>query len=116
MVTIVVIFNLIIAAILLYVARRVWLIRLKLRRINNKLIAIERGIQVALSSTPNAIYRGQMGIYQLKQGNEPLQLQIQRMRQVLSLLTIGQQTWQRFFLASSPFNARLTRAAKLFRK
>jgi len=116
MVIIVVIFNLIIAAILLYVASRVWLIRQKLRRITNKLIVIERSTQVALSITPNAIYQGQMGIYQLKQGNEPLQLQIQRLRQVLSLLTIGQQTWQRFFLAGSPFNPSLTRAAKLFRK
>lgn len=116
MVTIVVIFNLIIAAILLYVARRVLLIRQKLRRINNKLIAIERSTQVALSITPNAIYQGQMGIYQLKQGNEPLQLQIQRMKQVLSLLVIGQQTWQRFFLAGSPFKLGLRQRTKLFRK
>jgi len=116
MVTIVVIFNLIITAILLYVASRVWLIRQKLRRINNKLIAIERSTQLALSSIPSAIYQGQMNIYQLKQGNEPLQVQIQRIKQVLSLLVIGQQTWQRFFLAGTPFKPGLRQPAKLFRK
>lgn len=116
MVTTVVIFNLIIALILLYVARQVWLIRKKLKRINNKLIAVERSTQVALSTTPNAIYQGQMSIYQLKQRNEPLQVQIQRMKQVLSLLVIGQQTWQRFFLAGSPLKYGLRQPAKLFRK
>lgn len=116
MVTIVVIFNLIIALLLLYIARRVWLIRQKLRRINNKLIAIERSTQVALSGIPNAIYQGQMGIYYLRQRNEPLQVQIQRMKQVLSLLAIGQQTWQRFFFAGNPFKPGLRQPAKLFRK
>lgn len=116
MVTIVVIFNLIIALILLYVAGRVWLIRQKLKRINNTLIAVERSTQAALAGTPNAIYQGQTSIYQLKQGNEPLELQIQRMNQVLSLLSIGQQIWQRFFFAGSPFKPRLTQPAKFLRK
>lgn len=116
MVTIVVIFNLIIALVLLYVAGRVWLLRQKLKRINNTLIALERSTQAALVGTPNAIYQGQTGIYQLKERNEPLQLQIQRMKQVLSLLAIGQQVWQRFLFAGNPLNSRLAPPAKLFRK
>ena len=105
--------NLFIALILLYVARRVWLLRQKLRRINNTLITVNRRTQAALAGTPNAIYKGQMGIYQLKQSNEPLQVQIQRVRQVLSLLSVGQQAWQRFSFPSTAF---LGRQAPRFRK
>lgn len=116
MVTIVVSFNLIIALILLYVAGRVWLLRQKLKRINNTLIAIELSTQAALAGTPNAIYQGQTGIYQLKHRNEPLQLQIQRMKQVFSLLAIGQQVWQRFLFVGNPLNPRFTQSAKLIKK
>lgn len=87
MVVTIIVINVLIASILLYVARRLWLLRQKLQRINNKLIAINRSTGAALAGIPNAIYRGQMGIYQLKQRNEPLQIQIQRVKQVLSLLS-----------------------------
>ncbi|WP_009633621.1 hypothetical protein [Synechocystis sp. PCC 7509] len=113
MVVTIVIINVLIALILLYIARRVWLLRQKLQRLNNKLIAINRSTGAALAGTPNAIYKGQMGIYQLKQRNEPLQIQIQRVRQVLSLLSIGQQAWQRF---SFPNTAFIRRQTPRFRK
>lgn len=117
MVVTIVVINVLIASILLYVARRIWLLRQKLQRINNKLIAINRSAGAALSGTPNAIYKGQIGIYQLKQRNEPLQVQIQRVRQVLSLLSIGQQAWQRFSFPNTTFlNSRLGRQTPRFRK
>ncbi len=106
MVVTIVIINVSIALILLYVARRVWLLRQKLQRINNTLIAINRSAGAALTGTPNAIYQGQMGIYQLKQRNEPLQIQIQRVRQVLSLLSVGQQAWLRFSFPNTAFLGR----------
>ena len=113
MVVTIIVINVLIASILLYVARRLWLLRQKLQRVNNKLIAINRRTQAALAGTPNAIYKGQMGLSQLKQRNEPLQVQIQRVRQVLSLLSVGQQAWQRF---SFPNTAFLGRQAPRFRK
>lgn len=58
MVVTIVIINVSIALILLYVARRVWLLRKKLQRINNTLIAINRSAGATLTGTPNAIYRG----------------------------------------------------------
>ena len=106
MVVTIVIINVLIALILLYIARRIWLLRQKLQRLNNKLIAINRSAGAALAGTPNAIYQGQMGIYQLKQKNEPLQIQIQRVRQVLSLLSVGQQAWQRFSFPNTAFLGR----------
>ena len=113
MVVTIVIINVLIASILLYVARRLWLLRQKFQRINNKLIAINRSAGAALAGTPNAIYKGQMGLSQLKQRNEPLQVQILRVRQVLSLLSVGQQAWQRF---SFPNTAFLGRQMPRFRK
>ena len=113
MVVTIIVINVLIASILLYVARRVWLLRQKLQRINNKLIAINRRTQAALAGTPNAIYKGQMGLSQLKQRNEPLQVQILRVKQVLSLLSVGQQAWQRF---SFPNTAFLGRQRPRFRK
>ena len=113
MVVTIVIINVSIALILLYVARRVWLLRQKLQRINNTLIAINRSAGAALTGTPNAIYKGQMGLSQLKQRNEPLQVQILRVRQVLSLLSVGQQAWQRFSLPNTAF---LRRQMPRFRK
>ena len=113
MVVTIVIINVVIASILLYVARRLWLLRQRFQRINNKLIAINRSAGAALAGTPNAIYKGQMGLSQLTQRNEPLQVQILRVRQVLSLLSVGQQAWQRF---SFPNTAFLGRQMPRFRK
>ena len=109
----IVIINVVIASILLYVARRLWLLRQRFQRLNNKLIAINRSAGAALAGTPNAIYKGQMGLSQLKQRNEPLQVQILRVRQVLSLLSVGQQAWQRFSLPNTAF---LRRQMPRFRK
>lgn len=94
MVTVVVI-NTLIALLLFYVAWQVRQLRPRLTRIADKLIAVERSTQAALQRAPNAMTRGQTGIQKLRQGNEPMQLKIQRVRQVLSLLGIGQQIWQR---------------------
>lgn len=96
MVTVVVIINITIALSLLYVARRIWRIWQRLRRLTNTIVAVERSTHAVLCVAPNAISRSQQGIQRLQQGNEPLQLQLQRVRQVVSLLVLGQQGWQRF--------------------
>ena len=108
MVVTIIIINVLIASILLYAARRLWLLRRRFQRLNNSLIAVNRSAGAALAGTPNAIYKGQMGLYQLKQRNEPLQVQILRVRQVLSLLSVGQQAWQRFSFPNTSFLGRQT--------
>ncbi len=95
MVTVVVVINLAIALMLLYVAWRLRLLRQRLARVANTLSAIERSTHAVLWGAPNSIFLGQAGIYRLRQGNEPLQLQLQQVRQVLSLLVLGRQAWQR---------------------
>jgi hypothetical protein len=96
MVTVVVVINLAIALILLYLAWQLRQIRQRLARLAITLIAIERSTHAVLWGAPNTIFVSQAGINQLRQGNEPLQLQLQQVRQVLSLLVVGRQAWQRF--------------------
>lgn len=95
MVTVVVVINLAIALMLLYVAWRLRLLRQRLTRVANTLIAIERSTHAVLWRAPNTIFVSQAGINRLLQGNEPLQLQLQQVRQVLALLVFGRQAWQR---------------------
>lgn len=95
MVTIVVAINLILSALLLYIARRIWQIRRQLARTADTLIAIERCTRSILRDAPETIYCGQDGIYRLKQSGEPLQLQLQQLRQAISLLLVGWQAWSR---------------------
>lgn len=96
MVMVVVVINLTIALMLLFVAWRVRLLRLRLAQIVNTLVAIERSTHAALWGAPNSIFLAQVGIDRLTEGNEPLQLQLQRVRQILSVLVVGRQAWQRF--------------------
>lgn len=100
MVTVVVIINLAIALILLFLAWRFWLLRQQLANIADTLIAVERSTNEVLRGAPLAISLSQQGIHQLRQsnqqGNKPLQLQLLRVRQVLSVLVLGRQSWRRF--------------------
>lgn len=96
MVTVVVVINFAIALTLLYTAYRICQVRQQLAQIAKTLIAVERDTHAVLGGAPTAILLGQVSIRQLRQGNKPLQLQLQRVRQVVSLLVFGRQVWQRF--------------------
>lgn len=106
MVTVVVVINLALALILIFVAWRVWQLRLLLARLADNLSIYERSIQAGLSGVPNAISTGRLGIRRLRQGPPP-ELQLPRVRQVLTLLGVGQQIWQR---------SRLVRRSKFLKK
>lgn len=96
MVTVVVVINLAIALILLFLAWQFRQLRQRLANVADTLIAVERSTDAVLHGAPAVISLGQQGIHQLRQGNEPLQLQLQRVRQILSLLVLGRQAWTRF--------------------
>lgn len=95
MVVTVVVFNFTLAIVLLYIAWQVQQLQFHLRRIADTLTLWQRNTAAVLQGTPDAIYTGQQGIKQLRRSNEPLQLQIQQVRQILILLGIGQQVWRR---------------------
>lgn len=96
MVTVVVVINLAIALILLFLAWQFWQLRQRLAIVADTLIAVERSTHEVLRGAPASISLGQQGIHRLRQGNKPLQLQLQQVRQVLSLVVFGQQAWKRF--------------------
>ena len=100
MVTVVVVINFVVALMLLFIAWRIWQIRPQLARAADTLIAVERSTHKVLGGAPTAISISQQNIHQLGQGNEPLQLQLQQVRQVLSFLVFGRQVWQRFSRSS----------------
>ncbi|GAX44772.1 hypothetical protein NIES4075_57910 [Tolypothrix sp. NIES-4075] len=98
MVTVVVIINLLISLILLYIARRVWQLKKRLANIANRLAAAERCTHAVLDKAPSNISRRQQNIHNLRQGNQSIQVQIQQVRQIFSLLLVGQQIHGRYFV------------------
>ncbi len=100
MVTVVVVLNTLIALMLLYVAWRVWKLKQKLEIVADRLAAYERCSHTVLYTAPEKIYTAQQNIYNLRQGNQKLEVQIQQVRQIISLLFLGRQVWQRSFPSS----------------
>ncbi|AFY32920.1 hypothetical protein [Calothrix sp. PCC 7507] len=97
MVTVVVVINTLISLALLYIAWRVWKLKQRLGRIADRLTAYERRSHAVLSKVPENIYTSEQNIYTLQQKNQAFQMQIQQVRQILSLLLLGRQIWQRYF-------------------
>ena len=97
MVIVVVIINTLISLILLYVARRVWLLKQRLANLANRLTAAERRTHALLDKAPENISRREQNIHNLRQGNQSIQIQIQQVRQIFSLLLVGQQIQRRYF-------------------
>jgi hypothetical protein len=97
MVTFVVVINTLISFLLFYVAWRVWKLKQQLRLITDKLTNYESCSHAFLYTAPEKIYFVQQNIHNLRQGNQRLELQIQQLRQIISLLLLGRQIWQRSF-------------------
>jgi hypothetical protein len=98
MVALVVIINILISLILLYIARQVWKLKQRLANMANRLTALERCTHAVLDKAPSNISRRQQNIQNLRQGNQSIQAQIQQVRQIFSLLLVGQQIQRRYFV------------------
>jgi hypothetical protein len=97
MVILVILVNTVISVILLYVAWRVRQLKQQLEYISDRLTIYESCTHAALNKAPDNIYLSQENIYNLRQKNQVLQMQIQQVRQIISLLLLGQQIWRRYF-------------------
>ncbi len=95
MVIVVIVINLALALMLMYGAWSVWQLRSQLAQLADALSNYEQSILAGLSGTPEAIYTIQISIHQLGQGSLPLDLKLLRIQQVLTLLGVGKQIWQR---------------------
>lgn len=96
MLTVVLILNLLIAGLCWYVVWRVWQLRHALSRVTNALIVAERSTHRVLYQAPEAILRGQSNTYQLRYQYQQVLLQIQKVRQILTLLGLGQMIWRQY--------------------
>lgn len=104
---IVVVINLALALMLVYVAWRVWRLRLQLAQVADVLSTYERSIHAGLRRTPKAIATVQLSIHQARQSSPLQDLELLRLQQVLTLLGVGRQIWQQ---------SRLARRSKFVRK
>ncbi|WP_066424689.1 hypothetical protein [Anabaena sp. 4-3] len=96
MVTVVVIINTLISIMLLCLAGVLWQLKRKIAFIGDRLTAYERCSHALLYKAPENIYLGQQNLENLRQSNQALQLQIQQVRQIISILLLGQRTWRRY--------------------
>lgn len=97
MVILVVAINTLISLMLLYVAWRISKLKQQLRFLADRLSYYERCSHIFLYAAPEKIYSAQQSIYNLRQGNQRLEVQIQQIKQIISLLFFGRQIWRRSF-------------------
>jgi hypothetical protein len=93
MVTTVVVINTLISLGLLYIAWRVWKLKLWLGRVADQLTVYERNTHAVLHHAPENIEMAQKKIHSLGEKNQRLQLQIAQIRQIISLLLLGKRFW-----------------------
>ena len=87
--------NLSISLLNLYIAIRIWQLRILTTRITAILINYERYFNFVLSVAPQVIYRGQNNIYLTRQRYQLLQLRITQLRQLILLLNQSYRIWRR---------------------
>jgi hypothetical protein len=95
MVTTVVIFNLLVSLICLFVAWRVWKLRLALAAAADVLASVERSTYSVLHGAPRGIINGQIGTRGLRERYQGLEPQLQKLQQVLQLLGLAQTVLRR---------------------
>jgi hypothetical protein len=110
MVTVVVVINTLISLLLLFIAWQVWNIKLRIAWIADKLTAYEKSSNAFLSQAPTNLNISQQNIHNLRQGNQSLQLKIQQVRQIVSLLLLG----KRYYPKRNPafFRKTVTKAGR----
>ncbi|HLO86659.1 MAG TPA: hypothetical protein VK203_16900 [Nostocaceae cyanobacterium] len=96
MVTTVVVINFLIALLLTYVAWQVWQLKRTLAAIADNLSAYERATYAVLHTAPENIYIGQKGIYSLRQKQQRLEAQVEKVQKIISLMILGRNLWRRY--------------------
>lgn len=94
MLTIVVVFNVVISLLCLYVAWQVWNLRRVLGAAADALFLAQRNTYNVLHGAPEAILQGQAGVGGARDSYQQLELQLQKVQQVLTLLSLVQRVWR----------------------
>ncbi|HBW56797.1 MAG TPA: hypothetical protein DEF27_02955 [Oscillatoriales bacterium UBA8482] len=93
MVIIVIIINIFISLMCLSLARKIWMLRLTINRVEKKLILIENRTRLVLEKAPNVINSGQRGSAKLRQNYRQLQVKRQQLEQALGLISLAIKVW-----------------------
>lgn len=87
--------NLSITLLNVYIALRIWQLRLLITRINAILINYERYFHILLITAPEVIDQGQNNIYRVRQRYQLLQRQTTQIKQLIWLINQSFQLWRR---------------------
>lgn len=94
MILVVVVFNVLISLLCLYVAWQVWNLRRVLGTAADAINIAERNTYAVLHDAPRAISQGQIGTRALRERYQELEVQLQRVEQVLVILGFVQRVWR----------------------
>ena len=95
MIFLIVAINLSITLLNIYIAIKVWQLRLLVARITAILNNYESYFHILLNIAPKVIYRGQNNIEQVRQRYQLLQWQIAKIQQLIWLLNRSYRIWRR---------------------
>jgi len=87
--------NLSITLLNVYIAIRIWQLRIIVARIADILVSYEGYFSVLLETAPLVIYQGQQNVVRIRQQYQLLQLQTTKIRQLFWLLDRSYRIWRR---------------------
>lgn len=94
MIIVIIGFNLLLTVINLYIAWRIWKLRLFLVKVTETLKNVERITYSVLHSTPPPILGFQQGTRNLKQSYTQLESQIRQLQKIIALLSLVTNLWR----------------------
>lgn len=93
MLNVVVALNVLISLLCLYVARQVWNLRQVLSSTADAVLLAERNTYKVLHPAPEMISQGQVGVGRARDSYQQLEVQLQKIQQILTLLSLVQTVW-----------------------
>lgn len=87
--------NLSITLLNIYIAIRIWQLRIIVARIANILVSYESYFSILLQAAPSIVYQGQQNVVRVRQQYQLLQLQTAKIRQLIWLFNQSYQIWRR---------------------
>jgi hypothetical protein len=94
MFTLALIVNVFIGCACLFVAWQLRQVKAGLAQAADTLLSVEEAVHNCLYGAPQSIIQGQLGVSQLRQNYRQLEMQLQRVQQVMELVSFGQLLWR----------------------
>jgi hypothetical protein len=95
MVVFVVILNVLIGLVCLAVAFVVWMLRRKVASASDKILSVERSVYRVLNPAPPKIEKARRGSQSARAKYLKLEMQTQKMQQIVAMLSVGRGFWMR---------------------